>query len=144
MFYFCQSKSKPITGLWTEEEKLQLAEAIDMYGVEDVSKLASRVPTKKKFHVSQMLYDLKYDNRKQANCHDMNMLPFVELKTIDDLFLVGGTKPKDVMDKWMEYLKSFYVGDPYKYNKFKLLSNAFLIMSESAMPTKPEDPVDFR
>lgn len=115
-----------------------------MYGVNDLAKLASRVPTKKPIHVSQKLYQLRFDNRKQANCHDMNVLPFVELKTMDDLFLVGGTKPRDVMTKWMDYLKSFYVGDPYKYDKFKLFSSAFLIMSESASTTKPDDQIDFR
>lgn len=36
--------SQPIT--WTETEKLQLAEAIDMFGTDDPNLLVSRIPTK--------------------------------------------------------------------------------------------------
>lgn len=57
-------------------------------------------------------------------------LKFVDLNNMNDLFLASGTKPKDVMVMWMDYLEIFYDKDPYQFDKFKLFSSAFLIMSE--------------
>lgn len=135
------------TEIWTDAEKLQLADAIDMYGIREPERLAECVPTKKHQQVDTMIRKLQLDNRKEAECYDMTNLSFVNLNTMDDLFLIGGTKPKDVLIKWMEYLESFYLQDAYKYDKFKLFSRAFLIMSE-CLP-KPEvsgdqDAINFR
>lgn len=115
--------------LWTEEEKLRLAEAIDMYGTSDAKSLAGRVRTKTIHQVTVMLRELQVTNRREMDSRDMNALRFVQLNDMDDLFLTGGTKPIDVLEKWMNYLESFY-GNVYQYDKFKLFSNAFLIISE--------------
>ncbi|VVC40222.1 Homeobox domain-like,SANT domain [Cinara cedri] len=130
------SKNKVYSNIWTEEEKLQLSEAIDMYGIQNLKKLTERVPTKKRHQVEFMLAQLKIDYRRMVQCYDMNTLSFVDLDLVDELFLVGGTKPKEAMVKWMEYLDSFYMNDESKFNKFKLFSKAFLIMSECS--TEPE------
>lgn len=65
---------------------------------------------------------------------------------MDDLFLVRSTQPKDVMVKWMDYLETVYNKDPYTFNKFKLLSSSFLILSECTPPPKTtgSDVIDFR
>lgn len=124
--------------VWTAEEKSQLAEAIDMYGVADAKRLATRVPTKKLNQVVHMLRVLRQDNRKLIKCHDMEKLSFVELNGMNDLFLAGGTKPKEVMMKWMEFLETFYSNDPFQFDKFKLFSSAFLIMSECTPSPPPK------
>lgn len=79
----------------------------------------------------------------------MKVMQFVNLNEMDDLFLAGGTKPKDVLLKWMEYLEMFYNRDPSKYDKFKLFSSAFLIMSEctpppETLPDATNNVIDFR
>lgn len=130
-FFLCHRQPKRVDpNVWSTDEKLQLAEAIDMYGVTDVKRLTARVPTKKFNQVNNMLRQLRMENRKAIECQDMNTLRFVDLNAMNDLFLAGGTKPKDVMVKWMEYLETFYNNDPYQFDKFKLFSSAFLIMAE--------------
>ncbi|XP_025208405.1 uncharacterized protein LOC112603842 [Melanaphis sacchari] len=136
------------SNVWTELEKLQLAEAIDMYGIGNLTRIATRVPTKKLKHVEQKLRQLKIECRKEAECSDMKVMRFVNLNEMDDLFLAGGTKPKDVMVKWMEYLETFYK-DPCQFDKFKLFSSAFLIMSECTPPPETtsdasNNVIDFR
>lgn len=121
-----------------------LAEGIDMYGTGDPKKLAKHVRTKTHYHVTFMLGKLRLECRKELECKDMKKLRFVDMNTMDDLFLAGGTMPKDVMVKWMEYLKAFYQNDPYQYDKFKLFSNAFLIMSECSVENSPNSDVDFK
>jgi len=122
--------------IWTEEEKLQLAEAIDMYGVEDLKRISLHVPTKKPNYVQHKISQLRQEHRKEIDCKDTQQLSFVDFNSINELFVSGNSKPKEVMIKWMEYLTTFYNDDPYQYNKFKLFSNAFLIMSECTPPTK--------
>lgn len=134
--------------MWTEREKFQLAEAIDVFGAADPVRLAERVPTKKIQHVVHKMRQLRQQNRKAAESRDMNVLPFVDLNAMDDLFLVGDVKPGAVMTKWMDYLKDFYKNDPYQYDKFKLFSNAFLIMSECTSKTMTiencDEVIDFK
>lgn len=79
---------------------------------------------------------LRLEHRKEIECLDKKDMVFVELDNMDDLFLVGGTKPKDVLLKWLAFLGNFYDKDPYQLDKFKLFSNAFLIMSECLPPQK--------
>lgn len=146
---FWQQSAKINPNVWTEEEKIRLAEAIDMYGIQDPMRLAERVATKKRHQVEVMLKHLQYSYRKEIECYDMKNLSFIDLNTMDDLFLISGTKPKEVMIKWMNYLESFYLNDPFKYDKFKLFSKAFLLMSECSPDLKACDQendqhVDFR
>lgn len=120
-----------------------------MYGIRDFNRLAERVPTKKRAQVEMMIKQLRHDNRKEAECNDMKTLSFIDLNTMDDLFLVGDTKPKEVMLKWLDYLDSFYTNDAFKYNKFKLFARAFLIMSEcfpepEVRGEKNDQDIDFR
>lgn len=132
---FAWQPANQSTDVWTEAEKLQLAEAIDMYGIGNPKKIVTRVPTKKLKQVEQKLRQLKLECRKEAECVDQKVMRFVNLNEMDDLFLAGGTKPKDVMVKWMDYLKTYYK-DPSQFDKFKLFSSAFLIMSECTPPPK--------
>lgn len=134
-FIFLVQSAKVDPRVWTDEEKAQLADAIDMYGVSDPKRLAERVPTKKLYLVIQMLRDLQTKYRKEAECADMRRLSFVDLNAMDDLFLAGGTRPRDVMLKWMDFLEEFYGKDPFQYDKFKLFSRAFLVMSECTPPS---------
>ncbi|XP_050438090.1 uncharacterized protein LOC126844183 [Adelges cooleyi] len=132
---------------WNEQEKLQLAEAIDMYGTVDIKKLTTCVPTKTVNQVMTKIRSLRFEYKKEVASPDLNEISFVDLNAMDDLFIVGGTRPCQVLDKWMEYLKSFYNNDHNQYNKFKLISNAFLIMSECLnLPDKPkaDNDLDFR
>lgn len=133
MFYFQSGKkvdNKIDKRIWTEEEKLLLAEAIDMFGIVDLKRLSSHVQTKTNFQILHMLRKLRQEYRKEIEYLNTEKLRFVDLNNMDDLFLAGGTKPKDVLVKWMDYLEMFYDKDPYQYDKFKLFSSAFLIMSE--------------
>jgi len=111
-----------------------------MYGIGNPARIATRVPTKKLKQVEYKLSQLGIECRKEAECADMKVMRFVNLNEMDDLFLAGGTKPKDVMVKWMDYLETFYNKDPCQFDKFKLFSSAFLIMSECTPP--PETPPD--
>lgn len=113
-----------------------MAEAIDMFGMSDTKRLASRVPTKKPIQVGLKMRSLRLEHRKEIECLDKKDMVFVDLDNMDDLFLVGGTKPKDVLLKWLDFLGKFYDKDPYQLDKFKLFSNAFLIMSECLPPQK--------
>lgn len=144
VWFWSQPAAKNILRNWTEEEKLQLAEAIDMFGTSDPRRLASRIPTKSTYQVVQMLRQLRINNRREIESVDMRELRFVVLNDMDDLFLAGGTKPLEVMDKWMDYLESFY-GNERQFDKFKLFSKAFLIISE-CMPASKScvDNIDFR
>jgi hypothetical protein len=115
-----------------------------MFGLSDPKRLASRIPTKSTNQVVQMLRQLRSKNRREIESLDMKDLRFVVLNDMDDLFLAGGTKPLQVMDKWMNYLESFY-GNEQQYDKFKLFSKAFLIISECMPPEKScVDNIDFR
>lgn len=123
-----------------------------MFGVADSKRLALHVVTKTANQVVFMLRELRVSNRREIDCQDMKDLRFVELNDMDDLFLAGGTKPIDVMEKWMDYLESFYRND-FHYDRFRLFSKAFLIMSECTPVTTTETPgaakgdkdsVDFR
>lgn len=116
--------------VWTDHEKNQLAEAIDMFGVNDVNRLAARVPTKKLQYVMHMIRQLRQQCRKEMDSKDMRDLTYVDLNAMDELFVAGDVNPRDVMAKWINYLESCYENDPYRYDKFKLFSKAFLIMSE--------------
>lgn len=119
-----------------------------MFGTSDPAKLAERVPTKKVQLVAHKLRQLRQQNRKEAESKSMTVLPFVDLNSMDDLFMAGGTRPKEVLNKWMDYLKNFYQDDPYQYDKFKLFSNAFLIMSECTPKTmaveNDDEVIDFK
>lgn len=120
-----------------------------MYGIGDPGRLATRVPTKRIKQVATKMRQLGIECRKEAECDDMKALQFVNIDEMDDLFVAGGTKPKDVMVKWMDFLETFYGKDPNQYDKFKLFSGAFLIMSECTPPpeTPPNDAnnvIDFR
>jgi len=111
-----------------------------MYGITQPERIVTRIPTKKLKQVVAKLRQVGIDCRKEVECADMKVMKFVELNEMDDLFMAGGTKPKDVMVKWMEFLETFYDKDPSKFDKFKLFSSAFLIMSECTPP--PETPSD--
>lgn len=120
-----------------------------MYGIGNPARIATRVPTKKLKQVQFKLRQLEIECRKEAECADMKVMRFVNLNEMNDLFLAGGTKPKDVMVKWMEYLETFYNKQPFQYDKFKLFSSAFLIMSECTPPPKTlpdasNNVIDFR
>lgn len=139
-----QSKCSPPI-IWSATEKLQLAEAIDMYGINFPKRLVTRVPTKTVKQVMQMLTELRIESRKEVE--EIKKCPsFINFDDMDDLFLVGDTEPKDVLVKWMEYLERIYNKDPYIFNKFKLLSSSFLILSECTPPPKTTGPdvIDFR
>lgn len=101
-----------------------------MFGVSDVNRLAARVPTKKVQYVVHMMRQLRFQCRKELDSKDMRDPTYVDLNAMDELFVVGDDKPRDVMTKWIDYLESCYENDPYRYDKFKLFSKAFLIMSE--------------
>lgn len=109
-----------------------------MYGVGDVKRLAKRIPTKTFNQVMHMLRQLRQENNKLTECEDMKKLSFVNLNGIKDMFIVSGTKPKEVMIKWMEYLEMTYNNDPYQFDKFKLFSSAFLIMAECTPSSPPK------
>lgn len=146
---FARQPGLPPPDVWTETEKLQLAEAIDMYGIGHPARIVTRVPTKKLKQVQLKLRQIEVECRKEGDCADMNVMRFVDLNEMNDLFLVSGAKPKDVMVKWMEYLEMYYDKDPSKYDKFKLFSRAFLIMSECTPPPKTlpdatNNVIDFR
>lgn len=120
-----------------------------MYGIGNPARIATRVPTKKFKQVQLKLHQLGFECRKEVECADMKVMRFVNLNEMNDLFLAGGTKPKDVMVKWMEYLEKFYNNQSSQFDKFKLFSSAFLIMSECTPPPKtlPDDSndvIDFR
>lgn len=118
-----------------------------MYGIRDMVRLAQCVPTKKYSDVNEMIKKLQHDNRKEAECYDMKNLSFVNMNTMEDFFLIGDSKPKEVLIKWMDFLESFYRQDAFKYDKFKLFSRALLIMSECLPKSKvsgDQDAIDFR
>ncbi|KAL5242757.1 hypothetical protein ACI65C_010167 [Semiaphis heraclei] len=120
-----------------------------MYGIGHPARIVTRVPTKKLKQVQLKLRQIEVECRKEGDCADMNVMRFVDLNEMNDLFLVSGAKPKDVMVKWMEYLEMYYDKDPSKYDKFKLFSRAFLIMSECTPPPKTlpdatNNVIDFR
>ncbi|CAI6347458.1 unnamed protein product [Macrosiphum euphorbiae] len=120
-----------------------------MYGIYNPARIAARVPTKKYKQVQFKLRQLGMECRKEAQCADMKVMRFVNLNEMNDLFLAGGTKPKDVMVKWMDYLETFYNKQPSQFDKFKLFSSAFLIMSECTPPPKTvpdasNNVIDFR
>jgi len=135
--------SQPV--IWSDDEKLQLAEAIDMYGINFPKRLVTRVPTKNLIQVKQKLAQLRVENRKEIE--EIKKCPsFIDLNEMDDLFLVSGTKPEDVMIKWMDYLQENYDKEPNSFNTLKLLSSSFLILSECTPPPKTTGPdiIDFR
>lgn len=139
-----QSKSsQPV--VWSNNEKLQLAEAIDMYGINFPKRLVTRVPTKNLKQVKQKLAQLRVENRKEIE-EMKKCSSFIDLNEMDDLFLVSGTKPEDVMIKWMDYLQENYDKEANSFNTFKLLSSSFLILSECTPPPKTTGPdvIDFR
>jgi hypothetical protein len=139
-----QSKGSPPV-IWSNTEKLQLAEAIDMYGINFPTRLATRVPTKTVKQVMQMLTKLSIENQKEVE-EIKKCPPFINFDDMEELFLVGDTDPKDVLVKWMEYLERIYDKEPYIFNKFKLFSSSFLILSECTPPPKTTGPdvIDFR
>lgn len=139
-----QVRKAVVPASWSEEEKLLLAEAIDMYGVADSKRLAKKVGTKTVNQVLLKLSKLRMDSRREMECQAAQHNKFIDLNAMEELYVVGSTRPKEALMKWISYVELVYNREPFQYNRFKLFANAFLIMSECAPPPEPEDDLDFR